>query len=247
MSGVEADPYVSWDAAYMLGSLSSVDRRAYENHLSGCKQCRSAVSELSGMPALLSLLGREEAASLDGCGPGPLPLQTRSLDGLLDGLLDEVSRRRRRARWRAWMLSAATAAAVIAVALVIAVRPGSGAPPTTDEPPRAAVAPLSMTPVAPSDLAATVLVTSQGWGTRVEMACTYGEHPNGGSPADDGDDMLAMVALGRDGARIELATWRALEGATATPSGSTSMPVGEIAAVQVVSAGTGEVLLQRTL
>jgi anti-sigma factor RsiW len=30
------DPYSTWDAAYVLGSLSSSDRREYENHLSVC-------------------------------------------------------------------------------------------------------------------------------------------------------------------------------------------------------------------
>ena len=52
----ETDPYALWDAAYILGSLSSNDRREYENHLSGCVSCRSAVGELSGMPALLAML-----------------------------------------------------------------------------------------------------------------------------------------------------------------------------------------------
>jgi hypothetical protein len=38
-----------------------------------------------------------------------------------------------------------------------------------------------------------------------------------------------------------------LPAATAVPSGSTSMPIGEIASVQIVSADTGDVLMQRTL
>src|SRR5689334_12737371 len=46
------DPYVLWDAAYVLGSLSSAERREFENHMSACPSCRAAVSELSGMPAL---------------------------------------------------------------------------------------------------------------------------------------------------------------------------------------------------
>ena len=61
----ENDPYALWDAAYILGSLSSNDRREYENHLSGCVPCRSAVGELSGMPALLAMLPSDEVASID--------------------------------------------------------------------------------------------------------------------------------------------------------------------------------------
>ena len=38
-----ADPYAMWDAAYVLGSLSSAERREYEAHLVTCRQCRSLV------------------------------------------------------------------------------------------------------------------------------------------------------------------------------------------------------------
>ena len=68
--------------------------------------------------------------------------------------------------------------------------------------------------------------------------------------APDGDepgDMLAMVVVGRDGSHNQLATWVALTGAPATPGASTSMPIGQIAAVQIVSAGTGTVFLRRNL
>ena len=46
--------YALWDAAYVLGSLSSTERHEYEAHLSSCPSCREAVAELTGMPALLS-------------------------------------------------------------------------------------------------------------------------------------------------------------------------------------------------
>ena len=54
LSGGDADKYAMWDAAYVLGSLSSAERREYEAHLSTCPLCREAVTEISGMPALIS-------------------------------------------------------------------------------------------------------------------------------------------------------------------------------------------------
>jgi hypothetical protein len=36
------DPYELWDASYVLGSLSSSERREYEAHLTTCTSCRSA-------------------------------------------------------------------------------------------------------------------------------------------------------------------------------------------------------------
>ncbi|MEI6253341.1 MAG: zf-HC2 domain-containing protein [Mycobacteriaceae bacterium] len=236
-----ADPYLLWDAAYVLGSLSSSERREYEMHLSGCRACRAAVGEISGMPALLTMLSREEVSSIDDGGIQPPPMRPQ----LLDDLLDQVSRRRRRARWRMGMASAA-AAAVLAGVLLIAVKPGPQLPAPAG-PPSASAMSMTMTPVAPSALEAAISVTSQGWGTRIQMTCTYHQETTGGEPTDGNGDELAMVAVGRDGTRIQLATWMALEGGTASPAGSTSTPIDEIAAVQVVSAGSGQVLLQRSL
>jgi hypothetical protein len=76
------------------------------------------------------------------------------------------------------------------------------------------------------------------------MNCTYGPEPEG---AEDGHvDQLAMVAVGRDGSRTQLATWFGRTGVLASPAGSTSMAIDQIASIQVVSAETGHVLLQRT-
>ena len=236
----EIDPYAMWDAAYVLGSLSSNDRREYEAHLSGCASCRSAVGELSGMPALLTMLSSDEVAAIDDRGLEPPPMRP----GLLDEILHRVQRQRRRTRWIAWTATAA-AAAVLAVAALLATNPAQFGLTPLPVPETSAQA-LPMTPVVPSSFEATVVVSSQGWGTHVEMTCTYREEP-GAADDDAGGDKLAMYAVGRDGSRVQLATWMAHAGATASPSGSTSMPVDQIAAVQVVSADTGDVLLQRSL
>lgn len=234
----DVDPYELWDAAYVLGSLSSSERREYEAHLSGCRPCRAAVAELSGMPALLAMIGPDDVAAIDEGGLEPPPIRAE----LLDDVLAKVHRRRRRTRWITWTVSAA-AAAVLAVGVVLAITPAQIGVAPTD----ANTVALNMTPTAvPSEFDATVVLRSEGWGTHVEMTCTYREES---AVAHDGSggDKLAMYAIGRDGSRVQLATWMALEGATASPSGSTSMPIGDIAAVQVVSADTGDVLLQRSL
>jgi hypothetical protein len=57
----------------------------------------------------------------------------------------------------------------------------------------------------------------------------------------------SVVAVGRDGDHAQLATWMAVKGVHATPDGNTSMPIDQIATVQIVSADAGQVLLQRTL
>ena len=54
------DEYAPWDAAYVLGSLSSAERSEYQAHLKTCPSCRQAVAELSCMPAPLSRLDGED-------------------------------------------------------------------------------------------------------------------------------------------------------------------------------------------
>ncbi|TGD85717.1 zf-HC2 domain-containing protein [Mycolicibacterium sp. CH28] len=227
-----------WDAAYVLGSLSSSERREYESHLGSCLSCRSAVGELSGMPALLAMLGPAEMAAIDDNGLEPPPLRPQ----LLDDVLSAVRLRRRRGRWVTWTVAAA-AAAVLAVGVLLAVKPAPFGAPTPA--PQVSAAQLTMTTVMPSSFEATVQVTPMGWGTHVSMTCTYRQEV-GGTGADGGNK-LAMYAVGRDGSRVQLATWMAHDGSTASPTGSTSMPMEKIAAVQVVSADTGDVLLQRNL
>jgi len=60
----DGDDYATWDAAYVLGSLSPADRREFEGHLTVCPFCSQAVAELSGMPALLSKLDGDTVAAI---------------------------------------------------------------------------------------------------------------------------------------------------------------------------------------
>jgi hypothetical protein len=63
--GQDGHKYAQWDAAYVLGSLSEKDWREFEAHLEECRACRDAVTELSGIPALLSLLDRDDVTEED--------------------------------------------------------------------------------------------------------------------------------------------------------------------------------------
>ena len=231
----DGDRYAMWDAAYVLGSLSGTERREYAAHLETCDRCRAAVADLGGMPALLGLLSPEDARGLDDAQPEPPPLRPQ----VLASVLDAVRRRRRRSRWLT-STAVGLAAALLAVGLVIAIRPGIVGLQSGTTPP---VAQLAMTKLEPTPFSATVSLSSFAWGTRIDMACTYGEWSGGGGPPSN----LGMVVIGRDGSHTQVATWLGLTGATALPSGNTSMPTSEIAAVQLVSADSGKVLLERQL
>jgi anti-sigma factor RsiW len=223
-----------WDAAYVLGSLSAGDRREFEAHMANCPACREAVAELSGVPALLSQLDRHEVAAINESGPTPSATRELSPD-LLPSLLATVRWRRRRTRLVTWVASAA-AAMVLGIGVFVGVQGH-----TSTSPQQVTASALPMAQVGTTLLASTVSLSSQQWGTSIAlkfvcMAPVYAHH-----------DTVALVVVGRDGSQTRLATWVAIPGHTAAPTGSISMPVDQIAAVQVVLADNGRVMLERSV
>ncbi|HUH72049.1 MAG TPA: hypothetical protein VLZ05_26220, partial [Mycobacterium sp.] len=197
-------------------------------------RCREAVAEVSGMPALLSQLDRSEVAAINQDDQTFRAPEVPT--AVLPSLLATVRWRRRRSHLMTWSASAA-AAVVLAIGVFVGVAGHSA----TSAPPQASVSALPMAQVGTSALASTVSVSSQRWGTFVDMKCVCL------APAYAHHDRLAMVVVGRDGSQTRLATWVAEPGHTAMPAGSIATPVDQIAAVQVVSADNGKVLLERSL
>nr|VTP04428.1 Anti-sigma-L factor RslA [Mycobacterium riyadhense] len=225
--------YPMWDAAYVLGSLSATDRREFQAHMARCPGCRQAVAELSDMPALLSQLDLDVLAAIN--APDHQSVIPSMSPHLLASLLATVRWRRRRTRLMTW--AAAAAAAVLAISVFAGVHHRF----TTSPPPQSTVSALQMAQVGTKLLTSTVWVTPEHWGTSIKMRsdCL--------APLDAPHDRLAMVVVDRDGSRTRLATWVAEPGRTARPAGSISTPATQIAAVQVVYADTGQVLLERSL
>jgi anti-sigma factor RsiW len=225
--------YAMWDAAYVLGSLSASDRREFESHMATCPACREAVADLSGVPALLSQLDHEQVAAMD--EPGRTVATPELSPELLPSLLATVRWRRRRTRVATWVASSA-AAAVLGVGVLVGVQGHFSTPAA-----QVAASSQQMAQVGTTLLASSVQLIGEHWGTSINMKCVCLD------PPDAHHDTLAMVVVGRDGSQTRLATWVAVPGHTATPAGSISTPVNQIAAVQVVSADSGQVLLQRSL
>ncbi|OBJ27859.1 anti-sigma factor family protein [Mycobacterium colombiense] len=228
--GPPEDSYAMWDAAYVLGSLPAPQRREFETHMVHCPDCRAAVADLSGVPALLSQLDGDEVAAMDQSGPSP-----EMSPKLLPSLLATVRWRRRRTRVVTWVASAA-AAAVLAIGVFVGLEGWSSTP---SQQVTASSEPMAQ--VGTSLLTSSVAVSSQHWGTSIDLRCVCL------APLTAHHDTLAMVVVGRDGSQTRLATWVAVPGHTATPAGAISTPVDQIAAVQVVAADSGQVLLQRSL
>src|SRR5215510_13888284 len=112
-------PYELWDGAYVLGSLSPAERREYEAHLDGCKDCSRAVRDLAGLPGLLGRIGPEVFEESE---PEPMP------ETLLPRLSRAVRRRQQRRTWLTAGIAAAAAVVVTSAGVLALDNSGSSSP-----------------------------------------------------------------------------------------------------------------------
>jgi hypothetical protein len=220
------DPYLTWDAAYVLGALSTKERLEFERHLATCQECSAAVAELAGLPGLLAKVSESDIGAV----PPPAP-----------NLLPRLARAARRHRVRSRVLAIGGAMAAAAAAAVLAVVIPLAGPDVTA--PVARQATLSQ--VVQSPLSADIRLVALDWGTRIDMTCRYtAAGPSGyHAPAVD----YAMYVTDGGGRSSQVATWAAAPGSTVTLSGATSLKVDAIQSVDVRSVRSGRVLLKTTL
>jgi anti-sigma factor RsiW len=214
------DEFALYDAAYVLGALSPADRRDFEDHLKVCAACAGSVSELAGLPGLMSRVSIDQLTA----EPEPAP------ETLLPSLARAV-RRERRQRRLAVGAAAAAAACLIAVGAVAITQPDSPARPPVASSASApsGTANLPLTAVVPSPVTASARLVDMAWGTRIDLTCAYrtqGSYPASGVP-------YAMVVIDRNGAAEQVATWKALPNRELTVMGASSRARRDIAAVEI--------------
>jgi hypothetical protein len=248
-SDPHSDPYSDWDAAYVIGALSPADRREFERHLAGCDSCSAAIAELAGLPGLLAKASVEDIHQLV---EEPTPMAVPAT--LMPRLVRSVTRRRRRAR--AVIAGSVAAAAGIAAALVLVIPlalGGSSDGITRQDPVATDATSISLSAVVPNTLTASLRLVSVGWGTRVEMDCHYGPPPSGyGTGTESADQQglanaYEMFVTDAAGNATQIASWTALPGADAEPSGTTSLALADIKSIDIRSAVDGRVLLRGAL
>jgi hypothetical protein len=202
-------------AAYVLGALEPAQKSAFEDHLATCPDCRQAVGELSGLPALLS---RVDPAELE--EPPPTP------ETLLPRLLGEVRRSRRRRRLVTWGTTAAAAILAIALGSLLVLQ--------RDDSP----AGLRMQQVSASaPIHATAALSSETWGTRIRLRCSYESYPQTRS-----EETYRLVVTNVHGVRRTVSTWTAVPGQVSTITGSVEWMRRGISNVAVVEADGTKVL-----
>ena len=228
--------FADWDAAFLLGALSSSDRRRFEAHLHECEICRAAIVDTAPTIGLLARIPPDRAASLlvptEEAEPGEGPDASRRRELIAIGVVE--SQRRRRIRWAAGLSAAAAIVIAVVVAAAIALAPGMRGGRVI------ALEPLTDVPVT-----ASVELVDVAWGTRVEMICRYAE-------ADDPEDAgkswpYALFVIAADGTTSELSSWVAFPGATARIGAGTALDADQITAFEIRSLSSGRVLMRTEL
>lgn len=223
------------DGAYVLGALSPEDRVAFERHLPGCPECAQSVRELAGIPGLLArvpveILDPEQE-------PVPVP------ETLLPALVREVRRNRRRAMWlTGGLVAAAATVAIGAVGVATLGGDDSGAPPAAAPPAvSTTAAPQIMKPVGDEPISGWLSLTTVGWGTRLDLTCTYADDSS--DWGDPGGSTYTLYVTTTDGHTERVASWKAVPGKEMHLAAATASDAGDIADVEVRT-GSGDPVLE---
>ena len=221
-----SDRFATWDAAYVLGALSPVERREYEEHLAGCPACQAAVSELAGLPGLLAQVPPEDAALLAAApgaevlDDGPPPDLLARIAGAAGPALAADPHRSsgRRPLW-CWSW------------------PGSRTPwDCCPSGPRAAASRVRVRPADRADRRVDVVPVEDG--TKIEVQCVYGESNEPSPGGGYGNADYTIYVVDRDGNATEIKGWKVKPNRTMTPDGPPGLKVRQIEAVEIRYAPT---------
>jgi anti-sigma factor RsiW len=200
----------------VLGAIEPEDRPAVEAHLAACSSCSAELAQLAVLPGLMH---RTDVPAVD-------PVESPGLGDRLRSAGSDLAARRHRARRRQLAGAAGLVAASLAVAVLLVGRSPEGGPP------RGASSPVVATAGRPgSPVSARFVLRPRSVGTRVSVS-VHGVGPN---------QRCSLVAVSASGRREVAASWVASYSGSATVEGTTSLPIADIARLQVVG-GDGTAL-----
>ncbi|MEP6479555.1 MAG: zf-HC2 domain-containing protein [Rhodoglobus sp.] len=235
---MSTDAYSEWDAAYVLGSLSTADRAEFERHLSTCAACSAAVTELAGLPGLLSKLGTEEAVALTALPRDGHLAGARHESGEVQRLAASVSRLRRRSR----VTFAAIASGLVAASIVAGFAIGTATVPSS-----APAQVVAMTPLEANTMTASLTVRPEAWGTQFDWSCSYTQGDWVDGVFSSKPWQYELVAIDSAGTATVVATWAASEADATGLSAASSLPTDSIRAVEIRAVGSDVALVRAEL
>ena len=222
------DKYSEWDAAYVLGSLSTDERREYEIHLTGCAACTSAVAELAGMPGFLMKIDANMAGVLtqtpDRENVFALPLEP------IQSLARAAIKARTSLRRRMAAGMAVAAAFVMVIGLAVGLNIHSA---TTLNGGQVSTAltgtKVAMVAMEKNAMVVDMRVTKKKWGTQFSWNCAYRNDEVSAIAPQSYDLVVTQIS----GVTTIVATWSQVGTSAKGLVASTGMPLSQIKSVEV--------------
>ncbi|MEV6319643.1 zf-HC2 domain-containing protein [Nocardia sp. NPDC051787] len=242
------DDYTTWDAPYVLGSLTRAERLEYESHLAGCTECRAAVGELAGLPGMLAMVETETALAMieptaaESVPSMPLPPPMPQLPTAPPPPPRLADAAERRSRWTSVGVAVAAAAAAVAIAVPIAVTMSESDGPDTPGTTEQAFVERPMDPLEATPVSASFKLFPAGDKTRLVMSCSY---PPGEQQRYNWE--LALYVTSVKGQQQKLDQWPAGPGTELTIDRTIDGPPDQVRSVEIRAANTGRVLLAGTV
>jgi hypothetical protein len=222
------DKYREWDAAYVLGSLSTDERREFERHLTSCAACTSAVAELAGMPGFLMKIDAETAGALAQTSESEnvfaLPLEP--IQSLARAAI--ASRRTLRRRMAAGLAVAAGFIMVIGLIVGTNLHPSTNLA-TAQHSTVATGTKVAMVAMEKNAMSVDMRVTKKKWGTQFSWNCVYGNDEVSAITPQSYD----LVVTQTSGASVTVATWSQAGTSAKELVASTGIPLAKIKSVEV--------------
>jgi hypothetical protein len=221
-----------WDAAYIFGALTPQERLEYEQFLSNDPAQAATLAQFDDLPALLDVLSPEEAFAL--IDDHPAAPTTDPAPNVVSSLAVAADKRRDRSRRTRMATVLAAAAAFLIIGAVVGYTAI----------PREAPAGISLTAMAPGQrpgITASLAVSAQQWGTRLDWNCQYTKDWATNVASYD------LVVTTKDGKEAAVASWRPKGNKASDLAAATVIPTSQIHTVEIRVTGTTTPLAVTTL
>lgn len=223
----EVDKYREWDAAYVLGSLSTDDRREFERHLTNCVGCTSAVAELAGMPGFLMKIDANTAEALAHAPEREtvfaLPLEP------IQSLARAALKRKASLRRRMAAGMAVAAGIIMVLGLFIGSNMQSNNLPSSQVINVATGTKITMAPLETNAMVVDMWVSKKKWGTQFSWNCVYGSDALSAKIPQSYD----LVVTDASGVATTVASWSQAGTSAKGLVASTGIALAKIKTVEV--------------
>ncbi|MDF2581410.1 MAG: hypothetical protein K0R33_53 [Mycobacterium sp.] len=218
-----------WDAAYLLGALTAEEAAEYERYLAGLPE---RADPLGDIPAILDVLSAEEALAL--IGDRPESVASEQPADPPASLAAAAERHRLRSRRTRTATAFASAAAFLLIGGIVgyAVIPRESS---------AGITLQAMAAGERDGVTASLAVTDESWGTRLDWQCRYTKDWATNVSSYD------LVVTTKDGAESTVGSWRPAGDEASNLAAATVIPMSEIRSVTIREAGTLTPLAVTTL